>query len=93
MRPKSISYASVYSIDMIMNALNKLDYLNMLFEAPYIHPFRNKIKSIEDKALHKKIVSYFHGDVSKDISSVFELWDHLYITSAKRLGGWGKAIF
>ena len=45
---------------MIMNALNKLDYLNMLFEAPYIHPFRNKIKSIEDKALHKKIVSYFN---------------------------------
>ena len=55
-----VSYASFYSIDMIMYALNKLDYLNMLFESievPYIYPFRNKIKSIEDKALHKKIVS------------------------------------
>ena len=55
-----VSYASLNSIDMIMYALNKLDYLNMLFESievPYIYPFRNKIKSIEDKALHKKIVS------------------------------------
>ena len=55
-----VSYASMYSIDMIMNALNKLGYLNMLFETTYIHPFRNKIKGIEDKALHKKIVRYFN---------------------------------
>ena len=78
---------------MVMNALNKPDYLNMLFEVPYIHPFRNKIKSIEDKALHKKIVSYFHGDVSKDISSVFKLWDHPYITSADWVGGVEKWQF
>ena len=58
---------------MIMNARDKLDYLNMLFEAPYIHLFRHKIKSIEDKALHKKISIHFHGDVSKDTFSVFEL--------------------
>ena len=60
---------------MIMNALNKLDYLNMLFEVPYIHSeTRSKALRIKPYIRRLSAISiHFHGDVSKDISSIFKL--------------------